>query len=119
MLRPSDIVVDFRSRERTTTFENVVYATASPQWLAGRPSHPVRGGPSARHPLRTRLGPDVYENGRGSVQHRRKGSWSVTGIGSTGIVKNTFNSTHKRNCKHTVERLFKKKDLFHSRKKYV
>lgn len=62
------------AQKSTLDRQNVVHATASPQWLAGRPSHPFRGGPSASDSLWTRLGPDMYENGRSSLQHRRKGA---------------------------------------------
>lgn len=54
--------------------QDVVHASASAQWLAGRPGHPFGGGPRGRHSFRTRLGPHLHEDGRGSVQHRRKGN---------------------------------------------
>lgn len=63
----------FSALALTAWNQDVVHATASPQWLAGGPSHPVRGGPSPCDPLRAWLGPNVHENGRGSLQHRWKG----------------------------------------------
>lgn len=66
--------------------QDVVHATTSPQWLAGWPSHPVRGGPSPCDPLWTRLGPNMYENGRSSVQHRWKGLISLWSILQTACV---------------------------------
>ena len=36
--------------------QNVVHASASTQWLAGRPANPFRGGLRGHHLLRTRLG---------------------------------------------------------------
>lgn len=53
---------------------HVVHATASPQWLAGRPGHSVWGGPSHCDPLWPRLGSDMHENGWSSVQHCWKGA---------------------------------------------
>lgn len=53
---------------------HVVHATASPQWLAGGSGHSVRRGPSHCDPLWARLGPNVHENGRGSVQYCWKGA---------------------------------------------
>lgn len=55
------------------TAQDVVHASASAQWLAGRPGHSFGGGPRGRHSFRTRLGPHLHEDGRGSVQHRREG----------------------------------------------
>lgn len=54
--------------------QDVLHASASAQWLAGRPGHPFGGGPRGSHSFRTRLGPHLHEDGRGSVQHRRKGN---------------------------------------------
>lgn len=51
--------------------QNVVHASASTQWLAGRPANPFRGGLRGHHLLRTRLGPHLHEDIQSSVQHRR------------------------------------------------
>nr|XP_023502353.1 thioredoxin-like protein 4A isoform X2 [Equus caballus] len=57
---------------RCSRAQDVVHAPALAQRLAGGSGHPLGGGPSGRHSVRTRLGPHLYEDGRGSLQHRRE-----------------------------------------------
>uniref|UniRef100_A0ABI7VST8 Thioredoxin like 4A n=1 Tax=Felis catus TaxID=9685 RepID=A0ABI7VST8_FELCA len=52
--------------------EDVVHAPALAQRLAGGPGHPFGGRPGGRHPVWTRLGPHLHEDGRGPVQYSRK-----------------------------------------------
>uniref|UniRef100_A0A667H753 Thioredoxin like 4A n=1 Tax=Lynx canadensis TaxID=61383 RepID=A0A667H753_LYNCA len=64
--------VEFLSRRYPSGPEDVVHAPALAQRLAGGPGHPFGGRPGGRHPVWTRLGPHLHEDGRGPVQYSRK-----------------------------------------------